>query len=195
MEITIQPLSPGLAETFAAFFSGIDFSGTPHWASCFCRYYYLYCSMEEWRARTLESNRAEAIAAIQSGEMQGYLAFSGETCIGWCSANDLQNFPRLAEDMRPCSGQKRVGCTICFVIHPDWRGTGVARTLLQRAIEDYTSRGYDAMLALPFESKEFPQKRYRGTPSMYLEAGYRVLDERDGIQVMWLDLSRTQPVG
>lgn len=188
MDITIEPLSPNLADTFTSFLGGMDFSGTPHWASCFCRYYYLTCSMEEWRARTLETNRAESVAAIQSGEMQGYLAFAGETCVGWCSANDLKNFPRLSEDMRSYCGDQRVGCTICYVVHPFWRGKGVARALLRRAIEDYTARGYDAMLALPFESKDFPQKRYRGTPKMYLDAGYRVLDEKEGIFVLWLDL-------
>ena len=82
MAYEIKPLSPELAEAFSAFLSNMDFAQTPHWASCFCRFYYLTCSMEEWRARSLETNRAEALQAITDGTMRGYLAFDSDTCVG-----------------------------------------------------------------------------------------------------------------
>ncbi|MEN6338947.1 MAG: GNAT family N-acetyltransferase [Clostridiaceae bacterium] len=188
MPYEIKPLSPDLAETFAEFLGSVDFSATPHWASCYCRSYYLDCPLEDWMVRTGEQNRAESVAAIQSGEMTGYLAFEGARCVGWCSANDVKKFLRIYPDIQPYCDEKKVGCTICYVVHPDWRQKGVARALLSRAIEDFTANGYDAMIAVPFESKETPQKRYRGTLQMYLDAGYREIAAQGSVHMLWLDL-------
>lgn len=190
MELKILPLSPALAHPFCDYLSGLDFAGTPHWASCFCRYYYLSCTQQEWICRTLEENRAEALREIEAGNMRGYLAFDGETCIGWCNANDVKNLPRLAEYAAEFGLNSRVGCTICYVVHPDYRGKGVARKLLARAISDFRAAGYDAMLALPFESEAAPQKRYRGTRAMYEQAGFHEIRTEESVHVMRLDFSR-----
>jgi len=188
MSLTIQPLSPALSETFCDYVTHVDFSATPHWASCFCRSYHTNCTQQEWMARTLEENRAEAIREIEAGNMRGYLAFEGDTCVGWCNANDILSFPRLTEDTeRFCRG-KRVGCTICFLIHPDYREKGVARQMLARAVSNYRSMGYDAMIALPVEAPGAEQRRYRGTLHMYQEAGYREIESIDSLHIMWLDL-------
>jgi GNAT superfamily N-acetyltransferase len=188
MAYEIKALSPELAETFSAFLSDMDFAQTPHWASCFCRYYYLTCSMEEWRARSLETNRAEALQAIKDGTMRGYLAFDGDACVGWCSANDITGFPRLYPDVAAeCEG-KRVGCIICYVIHPSHRGHGLARQMLFRAVDDFHSNGYDAVVAFPIEAPGAEQRRYRGTLHMYHEAGFVELRAEENLHVMWLDL-------
>ena len=188
MQLSIRPLSPALARTFCDFLSGLDFAATPHWASCFCRYYHLTCTQQEWMSRTLEQNRAEALREIEAGNMRGYLAFDQETCVGWCNASNLQDLPRLQEDTAELCRGKRVGCTICYVIHPNYRGSGVARQLLSRAISDFRAEGYDAMLALPYEAENAQQKRYRGTLHMYQEAGYQELSSEGPLHVMWLNL-------
>ena len=188
MQLTIQPLTPPLAQSFCDYLTGLDFSATPHWASCFCRFYHTSCSQQEWMARTAEENRAEALREIEAGNMRGYLAFAGETCVGWCNANDILQYPRLSEDTAARCLGKRVGCTICFVIHPDHRGEGVARQLLSRAIEDFRAAGYDAMIALPIESETARQRRYRGTLHMFQEAGYTEVETIEQLHVMWLDL-------
>lgn len=188
MPLEIKPLTPELAETFAEFLGGVDFSATPHWSSCYCRSYYLDCPLEEWMARTAEQNRAESIQAIQSGKMTGYLAFENGNCVGWCSANDVKEFRRIYGDIQTYCGDKKVGCTICYVIRADMRQKGVARALLKFAVDDFSAKGYDAMIALPFDSKETPQKRYRGTLNMYLDAGYREIASEGAVHVLWLDL-------
>ena len=188
MAYKIKPLSPELAEAFSAYLSNMDFAQTPHWASCFCRFYYLTCSMEEWRARSLETNRAEALQAITDGTMRGYLAFDSDTCVGWCSANDITRFPRLYTDVAAeCEG-KRVGCTICYVIHPAHRGRGLARQMLSRAVADFQNSGYDAVIVFPIEAPGAEQRRYRGTLHMYQEAGFIELRAEETLHVMWLDL-------
>ncbi|NLI53604.1 MAG: GNAT family N-acetyltransferase [Clostridiales bacterium] len=189
MAYDIRALSPGLGTVFTDYLSGLDFANTPHWASCFCRYYHTVCPAEDWMARSLETNRSEALREIEAGRMRGYLAFEDGACVGWCNANDIANFPRIYPDVAEQCHGKRVGCTICFVIHPGHRGRGLARQLLARAIADFRSEGYDAMLALPFESPEAQERRYRGTLNMYLEAGYRELSVDGSVHVMWFDLN------
>ena len=192
MPYTIAPLSPAIAEDFSALLTNLDFSQTPHWASCFCRYYYLTCSFEEWRNRSLETNRAEAMREIEAGNMQGYLAYADGVCVGWCNANDVLRLPRIAEDLSQYCSNQRVGCTICFVIHPAHRSRGLARQMLARVIEDYRAAGFDAMLALPIEAPGAEQKRYRGTLHMYQEAGYREIGVLDAAHVMRLALHATE---
>lgn len=192
MAYEIQPLTPALADTFSEYLSGLDFSATPHWASCFCRFYHTTCPAEEWRVRTAEVNRADALREIAAGNMRGYLAFEGSACVGWCNANDIAGLPRLRDDTEPFCRGKRVGCTICFVIHPNHRGRGLARQMLSRAIEDFRSAGYDAMIALPVESPGTEERRYRGTLHMYQEAGYREVQTEGRLHVMWLALERQE---
>ena len=194
MQLTIKPLAPSLGSVYCDFLSGVDFSQTPHWASCFCRSYHLTCSQQEWMARSLEQNRAEALLEIEAGNMHGYLAFDGETCVGWCNANDITAFLRLREEAETFCQGKRVACTICFVIHPDYRGAGLARKFVAQAVSDYRAAGYDAMLALPIEAEGAGQRRYRGTLNMFQEAGYRELEANGGMHVMWLDLQSEERV-
>ena len=189
MQLSIVPLTPALAQTFCDYLTQLDFTNTPHWASCFCRFYHLDCSREEWMARTLEENRAEALREIEAGRMRGYLAFDGDTCVGWCNTNDITAFLRLREEAEKLCQGKRVACTICFVIHPDYRGMGLARMLIARAVSDYRAAGYDAMLALPVEAEGAGQRRYRGTLHMFQDAGYRDLETNGGLHVIWLDLT------
>src|SRR5512133_1733823 len=117
MPLDIQPLSPALAQTFSDYLTHVDFSATPHWASCFCRFYQTTCSQQEWMARDAETNRTEALQEISAGNMRGYLAFDDGVCVGWLNANDVINYPRLREYTEELSRGKRIGCTICFVIN------------------------------------------------------------------------------
>jgi len=188
MPLEIKPLTPALAETFCDYLTHLDFSQTPHWSSCFCRFYHTTCSQMEWMRRTADQNRAEALDEIAAGNMKGYLAFDQGVCVGWCNANDVEQYPRLTEYTEELCRGKRVGCTICFVIHPDHRGKGVAREMLARAIADFRAAGYDAMLALPVEAPGAEQRRYRGTLHMYQQAGYKEVQSIDQLHVMWLDL-------
>jgi len=188
MPLNIQPLSPALAETFCDYLTNLDFAATPHWAACFCRFYQTTCTQQEWMERTADVNRAEAMREIEAGNMRGYLAFEGDVCIGWLNANDVTHYPRLTEYTEELSRGKRIGCTICFVIHPDYRGKGVAREMLARAIADFRAAGYDAMLAIPVESPGAEQRRYRGTLHMYQQAGYTEMQTIDQLHIMWLEL-------
>jgi len=188
MGYQVRALTPELAVTFADYLSNIDFGHAPHWATCFCTYYQLNCSHQEWQNRSGDQNRREAMEQIKSGRMKGYLAFDGDKCIGWCNANDASRYIRLEKEMKPLIQDKKVGCGICYVIHPDYRRQGIARLLLKTAIEGFRAEGYTSMLALPVDAKEETVKLYRGTLNMYMELGFQELERHGDTCVMWLNL-------
>ena len=188
MEYTVKPLTKELGQAFANYLSGLDFSYAPHWAGCFCRYYYLDGSMDEWRNRSAEQNREEAILEIENGNMNGYLAYEGERCIGWCCASSLDSLKRLKQELGSCLKEGNAGGVACFVIHPEYRGRGVARLLLKTAVEGFRAQGCSAVYAAPFALPSEPIKQYRGTHTMYEELGFEEIKRRDSISVMRLDL-------
>lgn len=188
MNYIIKPLKPELAAVFTEYLGNLGFDHAPHWSTCFCRYYHLNCSQEEWQNRSGLENREEAEKEIKDGKMKGFLAYDKDKCIGWCNANDARQYIRLEDEMAPIIKDKKVGCVICFVIHPEYRKRGVARLLLKKAIEEFKIEGYDAILALPIDIKGNPQKLYRGTLNMFNEFGFKEIEKHDNLRVMWLDL-------
>ncbi|MCK9524816.1 MAG: GNAT family N-acetyltransferase [Limnochordia bacterium] len=120
--------------------------------------------------------------------MCGYLAFDQDKCIGWCNANNARQFIRLKDHLEPLIEGKKIGCVICFIVHPEYRRRGVARQLLAQAITDFKNQGYDGVLGLPVEIKDNPEKMYRGTAKMYDEQGFRLLEQHDNVSVMFLEL-------
>lgn len=187
MSYKIVELNPELAECFVDYLENVDFSHAHHWSTCYCRYYHLDCSSELWQKRTGAENRLEAIEQIKLGKMKGYLAFDGEKCIGWCNANNIKEFLRFKNELDSITQGKKVGCVICFVVHKDYRGKGVARELLKQSIIDFKSNGYDAVIALPVENITEPQKSYRGTLNMYLENGFKEIEKQDSTRIMMLE--------
>lgn len=188
MNYTVKPLSPELAETFTEYLENLSFDHEPHWAGCFCRYYHTNCSFEQWQNRTGAENRIEAIEQIVNGSMKGYLAFDGDKCIGWCNANDIHEFKRLENDINHIIKNQKVGCVICFVIHPEYRRQGVARLLLKQAVEDFRVHGFEAVLSIPVDIKDAPEKLYRGTMNMYKEHGFEEIEKDGNSSFMWLKL-------
>lgn len=191
MDLKIRRIGTSDGDLYVNYMIGLDFGHSPHWATCFCRYYHLSCSMEEWQARSGETNKADALQAIAAGNMNGYLAFDGDKCIGWCNANDLSAYPRLTDEIAKYHSDRTgsYGMTVCFVIHPDYRNKRVARRMLEQIVDDYRQAGYAGMLAMPYELKEYPEKRYRGTKRMYEELGYIAIAEDGPATVMRLEFA------
>ena len=84
--VTVHALSPELLPDFLRFFDGTAFSDNPKWSSCYCQCFYEDHSVVKWSDRTAPQNRALACKRIQGQSMQGFLAYSDESPVGWCNA-------------------------------------------------------------------------------------------------------------
>ncbi len=184
MNCTIEALGPQNALDYLTYLEKMDFHHAPDWAGCFCRYYHNDCSDAQWKKRSAKENQEEALKAIRQGTMKGYLAYDHDKVIGWINANHVDAYPRLTAFIQPYIVDKKVACVVCFVIHPQYRHQGVASQLLNHAVNDFFESGYDAVLGFPFEIPQAPQKAYRGFTKMYLDLGFKIIDQKDQVTIL-----------
>jgi GNAT superfamily N-acetyltransferase len=167
--IDIRPLTPARLGDLLRFFDGPAFADNPDWADCYCWFPYHDPASGDFDERSAEANREALAAAVGSGLASGYLAYAGDTVVGWVNAGPLVRFPRQARLTVDVAG---TASTPCFTVDPAWRGQGIARRLLAAAIDGARAAGMVRMEAAPMARPKTPAERYRGTVTLYAEAGY-----------------------
>jgi ribosomal protein S18 acetylase RimI-like enzyme len=183
-ELHIRPLNPHDADVLIHYFQTLDYHHQPEWQTCYCQFYHQTCSMDEWiRQSEHGENEHSTRQAIEKGSMKGYLAFDGDLIVGWLNANHYHSYLRLLSTLKPFVSHPKTAVMICFVIHPLYRGQGVARRLIHYALQDLTAQGFTAVLALPREDPDHPQHRYRGTFHMFESAGFKLVDEKQDTRI------------
>ena len=197
MDITIKPLTPELATDYFDFFENRAFTDDSPYR-CYCQVYQM--SKEQQKAASDEAkengydggeiSRKIAERQIESGALQGYLAFAGGLSIGWCNANDRANFP-----IEPCAdthfyapAEKREKVVVCFEIAPEYRGKGVATAFLHRAIDDALAEGYIAVIGFPVAREERYEWDCTGPIRLFEKAGFIKLTEQDKTIIMRKEL-------
>lgn len=188
LELEIRPLSPALAGDWLQFFDTAAFADHKEWAFCYCLEGFLDPETQEnWTDAAARRERAAEL--IQGGEMQGYLAYAGGAVVGWCNANDRENYKYLTEvfkrvgyrpEYAPDAGVKSV---FCFLISPGCRGQGVAQQLLHRVCADAAAQGYGCVEAYPFADRGFAYQ-YHGSVGMYARNGFLEIADLVQVKVM-----------
>ncbi len=169
--VTIRPLRPELCEDWLGFFEKIAFGDHGEWAFCYCLEGHLDRETDD-KLTEPNDRRKKAVELIETGEMQGYLAYLDNTVVGWCNANDRKNYKYIAEMFQKIGYQPndkkdaKVKSIFCFVVAPEYRGKGIAQSLLERVCEDAARDGYSCVEAYPFADKKF-EYQYHGTAGMY----------------------------
>jgi hypothetical protein len=102
MNIEIRTLSPDLLNDFLNYFDNIAFADHREWSGCYCTHFHWDSSLEEEhqrlrRAGIMKTGRDYAIEFINSGTMQGYMAYLDNNVIGWCNSNNKSSFKNLVE--------------------------------------------------------------------------------------------------
>jgi GNAT superfamily N-acetyltransferase len=173
LAIEIRELVPERLPHYLAFFDHAAFQDNPEWAGCYC--FFPQAPQGQWDDKDGEHNRAAATDLIARGEMRGYLAYDGETPIGWCNANLRASYTILDRD-KPDSDA--VGAITCFVVAPPYRGRGVARRLLDAACQGFRQRGIRLVEAYPRPGADSEAANHYGPLSMYLAAGFEPVGEQ-----------------
>jgi len=201
MDLTIKPLAPELAGDYFDFFENRAFTdGSPY--RCYCQMYQITGEQAKSALENVDAadigraSRKVAEQQIETGALQGYLAYTDGLAIGWCNANDMVNYP-----VGSCNGErfllsvekrekKRVKLVACFEIAPEFRGKGVATALLQRVADDAEAEGYIAVEGFPAVRCERFEWDCPGPVRLYEKAGFIRVFENDETMVMRYEIQK-----
>jgi GNAT superfamily N-acetyltransferase len=173
--IETRRLGPELLGAYLDFFDRRAFPDNADWSGCYCNFLHADCSARRWEAWTAEENRSAVVARIQAGRMPGLLAFAGDVPVGWCGAGPMTGFRALADE--PREDRDRLGYVTCFVVAPDWRRRGVARTLLRAACDAFRADGLTIAEANPRPRAESDADNHYGPLGLYLSEGFEIWRE------------------
>ena len=190
----IERLTPRHSEDYLRFFDherGPAFADNPEWAKCYCHYYEVPVAIS-WPTLDGHANRAAMDARIASGEMEGFLAYAGEEVVGWVNAQPYHKLQHACARLRIVAPALPVSphdaaAIVCFVTAPDWRRRGVARALLDGALENFTARGFGVVDAFPWNvgpGDTAATDHYHGSPALFAAAGFLEIARHETLTVV-----------
>jgi GNAT superfamily N-acetyltransferase len=187
MAYEIRPLDSGNLEAYIRFFRDMPFPHHPHWDCCFCYSFHFTGRKEQWNR---ENNLRSVRSMVPKGEMKGYLAYRGNDIVGWCNANNRNNYARLPlEHELPEPGRGDICSPVCFLVHPNHRHKGLAGALLDRVCADYCALGYTIIEAYPRKDPADEESRYPGSLKMYQDRGFLITAEEGEHYIVRKDLN------
>lgn len=176
--IDIRPLTPDQADDWLDFFDRRAFADNPAWGGCYCRIYLLGPGDDDaWDAACASGeNRDVMAAAIRAGEVDGLLAREDGEIVGWTHFGPTSRFHPPGGPLAPADAG--VASIVCFVVAHTHRRRGVARAMLDRALDELADRGFTAVDARPLASDEHEaMELFTGPRGLYEAAGFEVVEQ------------------
>lgn len=194
MDIAVERLTPARAGDYLRFFDherGPAFADNPEWARCYCHYYHVAPALD-WPSFTGDMNRVAMRARIETGEMEGYLAYVQGEVAGWMNAQPYAKLRHACARMRIEAPPLPVpphdaAAIVCFVVAPGHRRQGVSRALLAAGLADLAERGIALVDAFPWNvdaDTAAPTDFYHGSATMFAAAGFAAMAADERITVM-----------
>ena len=166
-----------------------------HWANIEELFAQTPCWCQSWRVsaseygrpskdelgKLLEKRRNALRAQLEHTPPPGVTAYLDETIAGWCGFWPRQRLQRLVHSRTiPAVDDRPVWAIVCFLVRTGYRRRGVARALLQGAIQCARSYGAPAIEAYPVDpdcKRIDTAFAYVGTTAMFEQEGfYRVME-------------------
>ena len=173
--LTIVPLTPDRLADLATLF---DQGGDPRW--CWCAWFRV--RNRNWTNSTRDANRALLTDLADGPIAPGLIAYRNDRTVGWVSLGPREDYERLAfsKGLEPID-DRPVWAIVCFVVARRERGQGIARALLEGAVDHARTNGAATLEAYPTDTDgtRIPAaSAYRGTLSMFEKAGFSVVARR-----------------
>lgn len=174
----VVPLAPAHLDALAQLFRACD-------CPCFCRFWHFEGDKNAWLERCAQSpaaNETELRADVLRGEARaaGLVALDGSRVSGWMKLAPRATLPKLRGqsvyrtlDLGPDDGVLSIGC---MLVHPDMRGTGIARALVTAATRMAHDRGARAIEAYPHATEnvhEVPERMWMGPYTLFSSLGFK----------------------
>lgn len=163
----------------------------PDSPACWCLAYRV--PNQEQRTLTGEDRPARLLRYAQEGTPPGVVAYVDDEPAGWCSVSPRATHHRLMHSRTiPTVDDLPVWSIVCLVVRPAFRRQGLARHLLDGAVEYARSQGAPAVEAYPVDpqgARLSSALAYVGTTGIFESAGFeRVVatTSRSGGMERWL---------
>jgi ribosomal protein S18 acetylase RimI-like enzyme len=190
----IERLTPERAADYLRFFdheTGPAFADNPEWATCYCHFYEVPVTLA-WASFDGATNCAAMRARIESGEMEGFLAYAGDEVVGWVNAQPYHKLRHACARLKIAAPTLPVpphdaAAIVCFVTSPSWRRRGVARALLDGALANFAARGLALVDAFPWNvgpDDTAATDHYHGSPALFAAAGFIEIAKHDKVTVV-----------
>lgn len=186
-DLEVHPLTPARLNDLAALFGQ---GGDPKY--CWCSWFRI--RNVDFQNASEASNRKVLESAVKTtaadGRAPGLVAYRDGEPIGWVSLGPRDDYERLRHSkvLAPID-DKPVWSIVCFVVSKAARRQGVARALLDAAMDYAREHGATLLEGYPVETdgKRLPAANaYKGTVGMFERAGFKVVERRQA--------NRTTPV-
>ena len=178
-DVVVRAVSPDQHEAVMHYFDMVAYADNPNWSKCYC------CEriVEDYESTTRSQNRAMRSELILSAKANGLVAYRFGRVVGWCHAapkTELLNVPGAKDPT--------TGAIVCFVVAPDQRRQGIATQMLDAALEHLRKRNMRVAEAYPIVGEPDPagwaQVNYLGPLSMYVKAGFDIVERHDEYAVV-----------
>jgi GNAT superfamily N-acetyltransferase len=112
----------------------------------------------------------------ESGQPPGVIAYVDEVPAGWCSVSPRAGLSRLVRSRTiPAVDDEPVWSVICLVVRPGFRRQGVAKGMLEGAVDFARSQGAGIVEGYPLDAQGARISSgfaYVGTVAMFEDAGF-----------------------
>jgi ribosomal protein S18 acetylase RimI-like enzyme len=178
--IAVRPLTPARWPDLETVFGS---RGCSVARCCWCMAYRISGTtpaLTPGRTRT-QVLRAALKALVDARRPPGLIAYRGRTPVGWVSIGPRDEYAKLRRSpIMKAVDEVPVWSIVCFVVPAQYRGQGIARRLLEGAIDYAARRGANVVEAYPVD-KRGPcpdESMWFGAKSMFDAAGFREVARR-----------------
>jgi ribosomal protein S18 acetylase RimI-like enzyme len=174
-DLVIRPLTTARLPDLAALF---DEGGDPK--SCRCAFWRV--AGTGWRDWSKAKNEGVLAEAAGRDPAPGVVAYLDGRVVGWVSVGPREDYARLERSkVLARIDDKPVWSIVCFVVSRAFRGQGIARALLDAAVEHARDHGATLLEAYPVDPSRGrvpAAAAFMGPLGMFERAGFEVVERR-----------------
>lgn len=147
---------------------------------CWCMYW--RTRREDCQRQYGEGNRRAFKSLVDAGKVTGFLTYSGNLPVAWCSISPRDQVPVIERSptLKPVDDQN-VWSIVCFFVSKPYRRQGMTQILITQALVFARQHGAKIVEAYPLRtqiSKLLPYERFMGIQSTFERLGFTVVVQR-----------------